>query len=249
MKVDVVILTKNSEYMLEKCLNSVYQNIPVDNLIVIDGFSVDRTVEILKGFNNEHGNIKIIQQKGTRAKARTIGIKAVETEWFMFVDSDVILCRNWYGLAQQCMGNGVGAIWGVNIDVIPTIKNRTFYAIVTSVAKDCFKLRGGMHDTLILHDIVRRIRIPRHLHVFEDAYIVNWIRKKGYEVVIGDNLYCLHYIGASRRNFKKSLDLLALEIECGFGQSQLYKYMMKYYPYFMFYWVVERISALLKGKS
>lgn len=249
MKVDVVMLTKNSEYVLEKCLNSIYQNIPVDNLIVIDGFSVDKTVEILNRFNNEHGNVKIIQHKGTRAKARTIGMKAVETEWFMFVDSDVILCRKWYRRAQPYMSKDVGAIWGVNIDVIPTMKNRTFYTIVMSMAKDCFKLRGGMHDTLILHDVVRGIRIPRHLHVFEDAYIVNWIKKKGYEVVIGDDLYCLHYIGSSRRDFKKSLDLLALEIKCGFGQSQLYKYMVKYYPYFMLYWVVGRISALLEDKS
>ncbi len=44
--VDVVLLTKNSDYLLEKCITSIYENIPVNNLIVVDGFSTDRTMDI-----------------------------------------------------------------------------------------------------------------------------------------------------------------------------------------------------------
>ena len=50
MQIDVVVLTKNSERTLEKCLNSIYKNIPVNRLIVIDGYSTDRTMKIVKKF-------------------------------------------------------------------------------------------------------------------------------------------------------------------------------------------------------
>jgi glycosyltransferase involved in cell wall biosynthesis len=49
--IDVVILTKNSEHLLEKCLNSLYKNVPVKRLIVVDGFSEDKTLDILERYN------------------------------------------------------------------------------------------------------------------------------------------------------------------------------------------------------
>ena len=86
--------------MLCKCLTSIYENLPVKNLIVIDGFSTDRTLQILDVFNKAHGNIALFQVEGSRAKARTEGIRHVTTEWFLFVDSDVVLCKDWYKKTQ-----------------------------------------------------------------------------------------------------------------------------------------------------
>jgi hypothetical protein len=39
---------------------------------------------------------KVIFDKGTRATARQKGIEAVGTEWFVFVDSDVVLKEGWF---------------------------------------------------------------------------------------------------------------------------------------------------------
>lgn len=123
-QVDVVMLTKNSAHLLSKCLTSIYQNVPVKNLIVIDGFSTDRTPQILELFNKKYGNISMFQMNGSRAKARTEGIRRVSTEWFMFVDSDVVLCKDWYKKAQTDLANGVGALWGLNVDVLPNVKDK-----------------------------------------------------------------------------------------------------------------------------
>ena len=67
--IDVAILTMNSDRMLRQCINSVYRNIPVKNLIVIDGFSTDRTAEIVKEFQEKYGNVRFIQEKGTRGNS------------------------------------------------------------------------------------------------------------------------------------------------------------------------------------
>ena len=128
-QVDVVMLTKNSAHLLSKCLTSIYQNVPVKNLIVIDGFSTDRTPQILELFNKKYGNISMFQMNGSRAKARTEGIRRVSTEWFMFVDSDVVLCKDWYKKAQTDLANGVGALWGLNVDVLPNVKDKRILAL------------------------------------------------------------------------------------------------------------------------
>jgi glycosyltransferase involved in cell wall biosynthesis len=237
-QVDVVLLTKNSEHMLSKCLSSIYQNVPVKNLIVIDGFSTDRTLQILDKFNEKYGNISLFQMKGSRAKARTEGIRRVSTDWFMFVDSDVLLCKDWYKKAQADLASGVGAVWGLNIDVIPNVKDKRILKLQSLIARQCFYLRGGMHDTLILRKAVEGIRIPEQLHAYEDAFIVQWIEKHGYKVSVGSDIYCLHYKPPTNWNLKNGFAQAVVEFKCGLVYSHLYEYMV-FYPVFLLYWVLQ----------
>ncbi|MGD0406380.1 MAG: glycosyltransferase family 2 protein [Candidatus Bathyarchaeia archaeon] len=237
-QVDVVLLTKNSEHLLSKCLTSIYQNVPVKNLIVIDGFSTDRTLQILDKFNEKYGNISLFQMKGSRAKARTEGIRRVSTDWFMFVDSDVLLCKDWYKKAQADLASGVGAVWGLNIDVIPNVKDKRILKLQSLIARQCFYLRGGMHDTLILRKAVEGIRIPEQLHAYEDAFIVQWIEKHGYKVSVGSDIYCLHYKPPTNWNLKNGFAQAIVEFKCGLVYSHLYKYMV-FYPVFLLYWVLQ----------
>ena len=237
-QVDVVLLTKNSEHLLSKCLSSIYQNVPVKNLIVIDGFSTDRTLQILDKFNEKYGNISLFQMKGSRAKARTEGISRVSTDWFMFVDSDVLLCKDWYKKAQADLASGVGAVWGLNIDVIPNVKDKRILKLQSLIARQCFYLRGGMHDTLILRKAVEGIRIPEQLHAYEDAFIVQWIEKHGYKVSVGSDIYCLHYKPPTNWNLKNGFAQAIVEFKCGLVYSHLYEYMV-FYPVFLLYWVLQ----------
>lgn len=237
-QVDVVLLTKNSEHMLSKCLTSIYQNVPVKNLIVIDGFSTDRTLQILDKFNKKYGNISLFQVEGSRAKARTEGISRVGTDWFMFVDSDVLLCKDWYKKAQADLASGVGAVWGLNIDVIPNVKDKRILKLQSLIARQCFYLRGGMHDTLILRKAVEGIRIPEQLHAYEDAFIVQWIEKHGYKVSVGSDIYCLHYKPPTNWNLKNGFAQAIVEFKCGLVYSHLYEYMV-FYPVFLLYWVLQ----------
>ena len=99
--IDVVLITKNSERLLRECLKSIYNNIPVKELIIVDGYSKDRTIKILKEFKDKYNNVKILFDNGNRATARQKGINNVTADWFMFVDSDVVLCSDWYKKAQK----------------------------------------------------------------------------------------------------------------------------------------------------
>lgn len=239
--IDVVMLTKNSEHLLRECLASIYENIPVRRLVIVDDSSHDDTLKIVKEFDKNFGNVKVITENASRARAREKGIQEVETEWFLFADSDVILCENWFERAQKHIKDDVGAVWGLNIDVIPNVKSRLFLKSLAFVARECFNLRGGMHDTLIRHELVKDIKIPAQLHAYEDAYIVNWIKKKGYKVVIGDEVYCLHYRPSEDWNLKESISLATLEIKCGLVYAHAFRYSL-YYPFFLFYWILQLLN-------
>ena len=211
--VDVVLLTKNSERVLEKCLESVYQNVPVRQLIAVDGYSTDRTLDILRQFNEKYHNVKVVYDRGTRATARQKGIENVETEWFMFVDSDVVLCRNWYQKAIKHINNNVGAVWG--IEVWSTLQNQATLKMFLIITRKIFELRGGTHDTLIRVNLVKDIEIPKNLHVFEDAYIKEWITRKGYEMVACYDPYCVHYRPPNVWTLQGSLSIIADAIRFG----------------------------------
>ena len=236
--VDVVMLTKNSEHLLDKCLASIYKNVPVNQLIIVDGFSIDRTLKILHEANEKHGNIKLLSSNGSRAKAREKGIQNVSTEWFMFADSDVILSENWFTKAKENIQGDVGAVWGVNIDVLSRLSDTRLTKFQSLVAKECFNLRGGAHDTLIRRDLVEDIRIPEELHTYEDAYLMKWIKAKGYRTIVGDGIYCLHYKPPEERNLTSAIEGAILELKCGLIYSHNFTY-MRYYPVFMFYWIAQ----------
>jgi glycosyltransferase involved in cell wall biosynthesis len=211
--VDVVLLTKNSQRKLQECVESIYRNVPVAQLIVIDGYSNDRTLAIIEGFNQKHGNVIVIFDKGTRATARQKGIEAVKTAWFVFVDSDVVLCRDWFKKAQSYIASDVGAVWG--IEVWSTIKNPKTLKLFLVTTRKIFEVRGGTHDTLIRTDLVRDIRIPSDLHVFEDAYIKDWIEQKGYRVIASYSPFCIHYRPQTVWTFRGSLGLVAESVKIG----------------------------------
>jgi glycosyltransferase involved in cell wall biosynthesis len=213
MDVDVVIITKNSENMLNECLTSVYKNVPVNRLIVVDGYSTDKTLEIVREFQKKHGNILLIQDKGTRATARQKGINQVKTEWFMFVDSDAVLCKDWFKKAEKHLSPNVGAVWG--IEVWSTIQNPALLKIFLWITRKIFDLRGGTHDTLVRTDLVKDIRIPKILHVFEDAYIKDWITQKGYKLIACYDPYCVHYRPSSVWTIRGSLNIIADAIRVG----------------------------------
>jgi glycosyltransferase involved in cell wall biosynthesis len=213
MDVDVIIITKNSEHMLSECLKSVYKNVPVNRLIVVDGGSTDKTLAIVREFQKKHGNILVLQDRGTRATARQKGIDQVKTEWFMFVDSDAVLCKDWFKKAEKHLGQNVGAIWG--IEVWSTIQNPVLLKTFLWITRKIFDLRGGTHDTLIRTDLVKDIEIPKFLHVFEDAYIKDWITQKGYKLIACYNPYCLHFRPASVWTIRGSLNIIADAIRFG----------------------------------
>lgn len=189
--VDVIVLTKNSERLLRECIESIYRNVPVNSLLVVDGCSTDKTVQIVTEFKEKCGNVVLVQDKGTRGSARQKAMSMVKTDWFMFVDSDVILSNDWFAEAQTHVKNDVGAIWG--IEIWSVLRKAKILNLFMRFTLKIFEKRGGTHDLLVRRKAIEGIRVPSSLHTYEDAYIKSWICRKGYKVVGVYNPYCFHF--------------------------------------------------------
>jgi glycosyltransferase involved in cell wall biosynthesis len=236
--VDVVLLTKNSYRVLTQCVESIYENVPVAQLIVVDGGSIDQTIPLLNEFNKKYHNVKILFDQGTRATARQKGIDNVTTDWFLFVDSDVVLCRGWYKKAQKCIQPDVGAIWGT--EIWSTITNPKTMRLFLTITRKIFEVRGGTHDTLIRTSTVKDIKIPPDLHVFEDAYIKDWISNKGYRVVACYSPFCIHYRPSSVWSLRGSLGLIAEAFE--FGSPRLISRLILAYGFYTGYSIYQLLA-------
>ena len=88
-EISVIVCTKNAEVMIEGCLKSIKENQPLE-IIVVDGNSADRTVEIARKYTD-----KIYSDEGKGlAYARQLGAEKAKGEYVAYVDSDVILPSN-----------------------------------------------------------------------------------------------------------------------------------------------------------
>lgn len=94
--VSIIVTTKDSSKFLDVCLKSIknqtYENI---ELIVVDNFSTDKTVEIAKKYTN-----KIFIKGPERSAQFNFGVEKSNGEFVHRVDSDSILDRE---VVRQCV--------------------------------------------------------------------------------------------------------------------------------------------------
>jgi len=184
MKVDVVMCTKNSEKILEKCVESIYREIPVCHFIVIDAFSTDKTVDILKKYIHKYKNLMVYQTSAKLGKAREIGIRNVDTEWFIFIDSDVILREKWFEKMIKYLKSNeekIGAIESNCIHHYPPYSPKfPGFRGTTQFCNGEKNTRALTIATMIRTKAVRNIFIPSDLQIYEDEFIRRYVEKQGY---------------------------------------------------------------------
>ena len=94
--VSIIIPTYNSANTLEICLKSIKnQTYPFIEVIIVDKYSTDRTIEISRAFN-----AKVFLLNATRSSARNYGARRALGEYLLFIDSDMELTPH---LIEECV--------------------------------------------------------------------------------------------------------------------------------------------------
>ncbi len=87
--ISIVVPTYNSEKTIRRAINSVLnQKFKNWELLLIDSFSKDRTIEIINSIKSKKIKIFYINKKKGLAKARYLGIKKSKGNIIAFLDSD-----------------------------------------------------------------------------------------------------------------------------------------------------------------
>ena len=170
----------------------------------------------------------------------------VKSEWFMFVDSDVILSKNWFAEAEKLVKDDVGAVWG--IEIWSVLKGSKLLTLFERVTLKIFEKRGGTHDTLIRRKTVEDIKIPFQLHTYEDGYIKDWIEKKGYKVLGVYEPYCVHFRPETVWTVNKHVEFMVSDLKYAVHRPIL---LLSYgfYSAIVGFQIVESKTTKQNGKS
>jgi len=89
-KISVIVTSYNRANYLRRCINSILAQTFHDwELIVVDDGSRDNSIEILKEYESDYENIKVIQQENIKLPlSRNKGIKFSTGKYITFLDSD-----------------------------------------------------------------------------------------------------------------------------------------------------------------
>jgi glycosyltransferase involved in cell wall biosynthesis len=86
LELTVVVPVRNAEGMIAECLASIVRAEPRE-IIVVDGLSTDRTVEIARQYP-----VHILSDEGRGvAAARALGVQAATSRWVALIDADIVL--------------------------------------------------------------------------------------------------------------------------------------------------------------
>jgi glycosyltransferase involved in cell wall biosynthesis len=94
MKTSLIFTTYNEEKTILNLMKSIKNQVEFpDEIIVVDSFSKDRTVEIIKSFKIK--NLKIIQKKCNISKGRNEAIQSASYDYILATDGGCILEKDW----------------------------------------------------------------------------------------------------------------------------------------------------------
>lgn len=204
---DVIIITKNSVHpCFDECLRALNRSAlkagVFYNLIIVDGGSTDHTLDSVDAHCADSAMLAcevIHDVEGTRATARQKGMEAVESEFFVFLDSDVILSEGWFlEMIEHMKDPNVGAVWGMTVasnkdtQAYLNAMREVYRVDIDTITLAYAEKRGMTHDTMIRTVAVKGIQIPEEYHVFEDHFIRLHIEGGGWQWHNSSLAWCYH---------------------------------------------------------
>lgn len=205
-RISFCIPTLNNEDTLDRCLNSITnQEYPDIEIIIVDGYSSDDTIEIAKKYTD-----KIYFNKGKLGRSRQLGVEYSTGEILALFDSDIIIPhKKWLidAIKYFNYSDKVSTVWPVNVTPPDsTLTARLYFNYWKVLMEDRIKKNRGLFgggNSLFLKKYILEIGgIDPNLHWGEDFDWAQKLKDRGYQVIfIQDPLY--HDTMRSLKQFAK----------------------------------------------
>jgi len=153
-RVSAVILTRNEEALIERCLRSVRDL--VDDIIVVDSCSTDRTREIATSLG-----ARVVEQPWLGwIGQRALGIALARHDWVLILEADEIVTPRLAASIREVLGGPMDPADGYSIDrrddflgvLLPSMRRRRKRL---SFVRLFNRTRSAYDPTLVIHDEVR----------------------------------------------------------------------------------------------
>ncbi|MCW4048004.1 MAG: glycosyltransferase [Candidatus Bathyarchaeota archaeon] len=156
-KITVGMCLKNSELTVKEALDSVLnQDFPHEliEIIIVDGYSRDKTLEIVRGsIGNADIQTKIFQENQGLGKARQMVVDEALGDYIVWVDGDMVLSKEFLRKQFEFMNRNLDAgiakgKYGVNLNrchesLVAALENVEFLVHTMSEGKTSAKSLGA----------------------------------------------------------------------------------------------------------
>ena len=168
-KISIIVACLNEEKFIERCLESLinqdYQG--EFDIIIADGGSQDKTIEIINKFSANYNNIKLINNpKKIQASGRNLAIAQSDAEYVAYLDAHRTAEKSWLSQLWQCYAEksvvdyrifGVGSI---HLDAAETVFSKSqetaFQSIISGATSSNFlnitQIEKVSHACMCLYD-------------------------------------------------------------------------------------------------
>ena len=199
-KIDVIMPTWNSNKpYFERVIKLIKDNVPVHKFVVVDRFSRDGTLDVIKKY---FPRAVIIQTNANLAMARKIGIMYTNCEFIAFIDDDVFITKEWfpklYGLMKRFPNIGMAYSLGSALHrpvtkTIEIVRKRDEVKIHELLRRGISSIRGRTAFTIVRRSLVVDWNPPEELHALEDYHLTQHVLNKG-ALVLQVNLPLAIYV-------------------------------------------------------
>lgn len=186
--ISVIIPTLNEEDNIERCIRGIKKEDAGCEIIVADGGSTDRTVEIA----GADEGIKVIRTGKGRGLQMNEGAAAAAGEILLFLHADTRLEEGWSSALLPSLKDRsvAGGAFTFKVDS----PERHYRLIESWVSLRCsiFKLPYGDQGIFVRRDVFECIGGYREIPLMEDVDIIERVRKAGRIAILDKKAFTHH---------------------------------------------------------
>ena len=223
-EVSIIIPVKNEEKYIGKCLESILKQTyfnSIKEVIIVDGISTDRTLEIIKKYSGKINIVVLEDQKKQRASGMNAGIKASQGDIIIRIDARSVIPYNYVeDCVKTLIEKRADNVGGVQKPLANSIKQEAIGITLSNtfgIGNAQFRIgkKSGFVDTVYLGCFQKKIFESvglfdeKSMVISEDSDMNQRIREAGGKVYLNKDIIVGYY---PRDKFK---DLIRLYFRYG----------------------------------
>jgi rSAM/selenodomain-associated transferase 2 len=183
--ISVIIPALNEEAYVRSCLEAIRQEDDTCEIIVVDGGSADRTIEIAEGFQG----VKVLRTDRGRGLQMNAGASSASGEALLFLHADTILQRGWRMALERTLQDTSVAGGAFTFAIDSPLKR--YRAVEQWVKFRCFifKLPYGDQGIFVRTAVYEKIKGFKNMPIMEDVELIGRLKKQGKISVLGTSAF------------------------------------------------------------